>query len=151
MIIGAVLGFLLVGGACDSADPGRAGFFSGLSALSDGCYEERIETRERAVEEREIHRDQLEQDRDMLEARSAEAEGELQDLRAEHMALRRQIVKLNSDLAARKVQLDNSTKVQLQNALVTREGGSESDAARIESLRGAIRDARALVEQLSSL
>ena len=151
MIIGAVLGFMLVGGACDSADPGKGGFFSGLSALSSGCYEQRIETREQAVEEREIRRDELEQDREILEARSAEAEEELQSLRAEHMSLKREIVKLNSDLAARKVQLDSSTRARLQNALAAKEGGAGSDAERIASLRGAIQDARALVEQLSSL
>lgn len=151
MIIGAVLGFLLVGGACDGADPAEGGFFSGLSALSSGCYEERIETREGAVEEREIRQDELEEDREVLEARSAEAEEELQSLRGEHMALKRQIVKLNSDLAARKVELDGSTKARLQNALAANESSDGSDAERIASLQGAIEDARSLVEQLSNL
>jgi hypothetical protein len=150
MNFGPVLGLLLIGAPCEDADPGKGGFFAGLSALSNDCYEKRIEERERNVDELETRQDALEADRRGLEAASAEAAEELERLGAEHIALKRQIVKLNSDLAARQVELDSSTKSSVQTALIARDSGA-SEADRIASLRVAIENARVLVEKLSRL
>jgi chromosome segregation ATPase len=150
MNLGPVLGLLLVGGPCDAADPGKGGFFAGLAALSNDCYEKRIEKREEEVDQLEIKQDSLEVDRQVLEARSAVAAEELERLRAEHIALKRRIVKLNSDLAARRVELDSSTRSHVQQALIAQDAGA-SEADRIASLRVAIENARVLVEKLSRL
>lgn len=153
MNVGPILGLLLAGSACDGADPAKGGFFAGLSALSGGCYKGRREEREQEVGERERTRDALESDRQDLEARTTAASAELDRLRGEHLELKRRIVRLNSDLAARRVQLDNRTKAGIQSALTDKpeDGGVSAEADRIRSLRAAIEDARGLVEKLSRL
>lgn len=124
MNIGPVVGILLASGACDGADPAKGGFFAGLSGLAGGCYEKRVEERQDAVREREQTRDSLEAQRWDLEVRSAEAGRELDRLRAEHMELKRRIVRLNSNLAARRVQLDASTRARL-HAVLSSQAGEE--------------------------
>ena len=152
MNLGPILGVLLAGSACDGADPASGGFFTGLSALSGGCYEKRVDEREQGVGARQRTRDELESERRDLEAQTTVASIELERLRGEHMDLKRRIVRLNSDLAARRVQLDAGTKSSIQNALTgPGEGAGSVEADRIRSLRAAIEDARGLVEQLSSL
>ena len=155
MNIGPIIGLVLAGGACDGADPARGGFFSGLSGLSGGCYEERIDTREQAVREREQRRDAIEVERRDVDAQSAAASIVLGRLKDEHLELKRRIVKLTSDLSARRVELDGPTMSSMNRVLTSdpdRGGASvAADTARIESLRAAIEDARALVDKLSSL
>lgn len=152
MNLGPILGLLLAGSPCDGADPANGGFFAGLSGLSGGCYEKRVDEREEGVGARQRTRDALEIERRDLEARTTAASIELDRLRGEHMDLKRRIVRLNSDLAARRVQLDARTKSSIQSALTgPGEGDASADADRIRSLRAAIEDARGLVERLSSL
>lgn len=154
MNIGPLIGLLLAGSPCDDAAPAKGGFFAGISGLSGGCYEERIETREQAVEEREQTRDALEAERRDVEAQTAAAATELGRLQREHMDLKRRIVKLNSDLAARRVTLDGATRSSMQAVLTSKPAGDapgQADAERIDSLRAAIEDARSLVDKLSSL
>lgn len=150
MNIGPIVGLLLIGGACDTADPGEGGFFAGLSALSNDCYEQRIEEREQGVEQQETRQDELRKQQEDVGAASAAAAAELDRLKGEHTALKRQIVALKSDLAARRVALDSETEAEVKSALVAT-GGGGSEAERISSLQSAIGDARALVEKLSGL
>ncbi len=150
MNIGPIVGLLLAAGPCDNADPGKGGFFAGLKALSSGCYEQRIDQREQAVEQREQTRDAIQSEQQDVATRSAAASEELDRLRSQHLALKRQLVAINSELAARRVELDSKTRQQLASALSSN-ANSGSDAERIASLRSAIQDARGLVEKLSSL
>lgn len=141
---------VLAAGACDGADPAEGGFFKGLSGMASGCYEQRIEERERRAAEARARQEALEAELRELEARSAEAETELERLKTQHAGLKRIIVKLRSQLAAENVDLDDGEQARVNAAIASRPEG-ETEAERIEALRKAVSGARALVEELAKL
>lgn len=138
----------LLVGCSSSQDPGDGGFFAGVTAIGDGTYSARISGREAAVEAGQIKHEKLEAQQRGLEAESAATSTELERLTTEHNRIKRRIVALRSDLVAKRIQLDQPTKARLTKTIADTGGSADAQSDRVKSLRRAIREARALADEL---
>lgn len=117
--------------ACvDSTDPADGGFFNGISGVTSGEYDARVEEREKQVAEEK--------------ARNAALRAELSRLRGEHSAVKNEIVQRRAALASAGVRLSPASERQVQAALA-------ADPQKVESLRKAIADARELSARLARM
>lgn len=111
-LLPAILLAILLGGCATSSDPRQGGLFGGISGLSSGTYEQRVQEREGRLDESQ--RSQAE-----LSAESARLERE----KGERLALvaqeRDRFVKLDRDVQG----LERKVK-----ALSTQAGGSDKQA-----------------------
>lgn len=126
-----ILAFLLLLAACvDSGDPADGGFINGVSGITTGTYDARIEEREEEVAAAKV--------------RNAELTAELNRLRGDHASVKNQIVQRRSALAAKGIRLSPQSERQVQSAL-------RANPERGDSLRKAIADARILSERLARM
>lgn len=121
---------LLLLACVDSTDPAEGGFFNGVSGIASGTYDARVEEREREVA--------------AARAENARLTAELARLRGEHSRLKNRIVQQRAALAAKGIRLSPESERQVSAAL-------RANPDRVESLRKAIADARALSERLARL
>lgn len=136
--------------ACATAkDPGDGGFVSGVVGIAGGEYDQRIDERESRVEEAESKQEALTTETNAVRAASEDAADELVQLEGEHAALKRRIVKLRSELAAKNIELDDRMKKRVNSSIASKRQGESGDRAAV--LRKAIADARALATELADL
>ncbi|QIE43484.1 hypothetical protein [Meridianimarinicoccus aquatilis] len=130
-------GLILLLAACSvSENPADGGFISGVSGLSSGTYDQRIDEKTAAVEtERQ---------------RQAQLTAELSGLEAEYAELQRQIIAQRSQAAAAGKPIPASLDADVRATLAASPSGS-TDAARLENYRKAVADARKLSNQLANI
>jgi len=123
--------------ACETSDdPADGGFFSGVAALSDGAYDNRIAERQARIAEGQ--------------ATQADLQAELAQLNGDYDALRLQIISLRNKVTTAGKSLSPSQADRVNATLISAPGGT-TEAEKIANLRRAIADARALASELTSL
>ena len=89
---------VLAAGCAQTSDPAEAGFFSGVSNLATGTYDQRVADREAA-------RARAQTEADRLAARAAELDAERQALAREEAAALQRLQNVNADIAAQQARL----------------------------------------------
>jgi predicted nucleic acid-binding Zn-ribbon protein len=130
------MGLLGLAACQTTTDPAEGGFISGVSGISSGAYQARIDEREAAVASEQ--------------ARKAELEAELAGLQSQYSKTKLELVQLRSRIARQGKSVSPSLDRRVNAAIEAKPGGSD-DAARIASLRKAIADAKALSDELGKL
>jgi hypothetical protein len=128
--------FIALAGCAVSDNPADGGFLSGVTGLSSGTYDQRIDERTAAVETEQ--------------ARQAQLAAELSGLESEYANLQRQIIARRSEAAAAGTPIPAELDAQVRATLAATPGG-QSDAARLENYRKAVADARALSNRLANI
>jgi hypothetical protein len=117
--------------ACqDSVDPAEGGFFNGIAGVAGGGYDARIAERAAEVGAAEV--------------RNQDLTAQLAALRAEHSAIKNELIQKRAKLRAAGIRLSAGSERQIQAALA-------ASPQKIASLRKAIADARVLSQQLTAL
>lgn len=130
-------GLILLLAACSvSEDPADGGFLSGVSGLSSGTYDQRIDEKTAAVATEQ--------------QRQAQLTAELSGLEAEYAALQRDIITQRSQAAAAGKPIPASLDADVRATLATTPSGA-TDAAQLENYRKAVADARKLSNQLANI
>jgi chromosome segregation ATPase len=93
LICGAFL-LLTTGGCATTSDPSKGGFVSGVTSLSRGAYEERLEQKKQVLQQEQSRLDQLQSEAARSEQDKLDADQELSIIENCSKALRRQIVDL---------------------------------------------------------
>ncbi len=132
----AALTFATLAGCEVSENPADGGFVSGVSGLSQGTYQERIDTRNAAIAEETERQRQL--------------QAELGQLESEYASLQRQILSQRSQAAAKGVAVPADLDAKAQALIAGRPGGA-TDAARLANYRQAVADARKVTAGLAGL
>lgn len=147
-IIGPTL--LLVAGCATSDDPAAGGFFNGVSGLSSGTYQDRVDERQGDVETEQARAAALSTQQASVAAQSASVAEQIAALRAQLTQLRIQIANQQAQLRSAGVAIPASINTRV-NAVVNASPGGASDAERLANLQAAIADARALSADLARL
>lgn len=146
----AMAACLFLGGCATTQDPGQGGFIAGVAGIASGGYDARIEEREAEVDEGAERQAALATETEATSEASAAAAAELAVLEDEHATLKRRIVRLRSQLAAKNIELDEATRKRVTASIAAAPQG-ETAADKAAALRKAIADARALAETLAEL
>lgn len=113
-------------------DPAEGGFFAGVSGITSGSYDARVEAAEADVE--------------TARARNAELEARIRSSESELSQLKLKILRQRNAMAS----ADPGTSRRIDQVLRSQPSG-ETQSARLASLRQAIGDARALSADLARL
>lgn len=126
--------------ACETTgDPADGGFFAGVSGISGGGYQDRVDERESAVAAAETQNTALTREQATVAA-------EIERLRAELAKLKFTILQQKTNLGP----LDAATTSRI-NATLNASPSGGTNTARLAALRKAVADARALSEDLAQL
>lgn len=125
---------LLFLGACETAttDPAEGGFFEGVSGITTGAYDQRVETAEADVA--------------AAQARNEALAAQIRGAESELAGLKLQILRQRDALGA----TDAATAARIDRVLNAAPGGA-SDEARLAALQRSIAEARALSADLARL
>jgi len=145
-----VMAALTLAGCEGSGDPADGGFLAGISGISGGGYQARVDQQQAALDQEQATAAALEAQRAQLAQNSADVAAEITRLRGVHTQLRLDISAKVAALRASGVTL-TSTMTQRVNAVVNNSPTGSSDAARLAALQTAIADARALSSDLARL
>lgn len=129
-------GALLLAACATSENPADGGFLSGVSGLSSGTYDARIEERTAAVETEQ--------------ARQAALSAELAALEGELAAQQRRIVERRAQAAAAGTPIPADLDARVNATLAAAPGG-QTDAQRLQNYRRAVADARELANLLANI
>ena len=130
--------FLLTG-CVTSEDPSEGGFFNGVSGITSGTYDQRVEEREADVADATARNEALAAEQARLSAQIQSAEGELARLKL-------RILNQKTALGA----TDARTEARVQAVLNAKPSG-QTQADQLAALQKTIADAKALSADLAKL
>ena len=134
-----ICGAFLLAGCVTSEDPSEGGFFNGVSGITSGTYDQRVEEREAGVADATARNEALAAEQARLSAQIQSAEGELARLKL-------RILNQKTALGA----TDARTEARVQAVLNAKPSG-QTQADQLAALQKTIADAKALSADLAKL